>query len=52
MGGVIARALRSRVAASHAVRLPAELKAMTTVVLAKPLAGSAGLGLVELSDSA
>ncbi len=43
-GRVIARALRSFVAASHAVRLPAELKAMTTVVLAKPLVCSFGFG--------
>jgi len=32
--------------------LPAELKAMTTVVLAKPLVCSFGLGPVELSDKA
>jgi len=51
-GRVIARALRSFVAASHAVRLLTELKAMTTVVLATPLVCSFGLGPVELSDKA
>ena len=51
-GRVIARALRSFVAASHAVRAPKELKAMAMQVLAKPLEGSAGLGPVKLSDKA
>jgi len=49
---VIAQALRSFVAASQAVRLLKESKAMASQLLAKPLAGSAGLGLVELSDKA
>ena len=49
---LIARALRSFVAASQAVRLLTELKAMASQLLAKPLAGSFGLGLVELSDKA
>jgi len=51
-GRVIARALRSFVAASHAVRLLTELKAMAVEVLAKPLVGSVGSGPVKLSDKA
>jgi len=45
-GRVIARALRNFVAASHAVRLLKESKAMASPRLAKPLADSVGLGPV------
>ena len=51
-GRLIAQALRSFVAASHAARAPHDLKAMASQLLAKPLAGSFGLGPEELSDKA
>jgi len=51
-GRVIARALMSFVAASHAVRARTEQKAMAMQLLAKPLVCSVGLGLVQLSDKA